>query len=375
MRVMVTIMIKRLTALFLAALMLFAFTGCGISSIRALSGTNVFMFKNTGNDFGNLMYDGFYEYMSDQGELTAYKCPAEPLVSEQVEMLDTLIIQKVKSITISACGDTGYAEVFKRAKAAGINIISVDNAASPDYRLTHIDMCDPQAIGSALVQAATLIAMKIDYPTDGDMRTAVENALSVYTGDTIKFGVLSSAVDTPVQNGWIDCMRIELSDPIYAGKVSPDLDVKYGNDEPTEATNQANAFVAEKKVDVIVSPTTIGMAAAGQVLKASGSEIKLTGLGLPHEMKGFMPAVDTDQAFDFVCPYMMLWDVRKLGAVAAAATLAAAKGEYDGTVGSSFTFDGTVYTTIEADDGGTRIIALDPYIFHKGNMADWVDKL
>lgn len=26
-------------------------------------------------------------------------------------------------------------------------------------------------------------------------------------------------------------------------------------------------------------------------------------------------------------------------------------------------FEGNVYTTVEADDGGTRVIALDPYVF------------
>ncbi len=31
--------------------------------------------------------------------------------------------------------------------------------------------------------------------------------------------------------------------------------------------------------------------------------------------------------------------------------------------------------TISAVDGGTRVIALSPLVFHKGNMAEWVDKL
>ena len=66
--------------------------------------------------------------------------------------------------------------------------------------------------------------------------------------------------------------RKELAKDNYKGKVSPDLDIKYGNDEPNESTTQANAFVAENKVDIIISPTTIGLAAAGQVLKSNSSE-------------------------------------------------------------------------------------------------------
>ncbi len=368
---------RKIIAVFLAMIMLTGcFCGCNKNAgISALKGAHVFMFKNTGNAFGDLMFAGFSQVVAANGGKAVYKSPAEPSIAAQVEMLDTLVIQQVASITISTCGDTGYEEVFKRAKAAGIKIVSVDNMASPDYRTTHINECDTQAIGSALVQAATLIALGIDYPADGDLETATVQALAGYTGKELVFGVLSSSIDTPVQNGWIECMRTELKKAVYAGKVNPNLDVKYGNDEPTEATNQANAFVAENKVDMIISPTTVGLAAAGQVLKSNKSKIKLTGLGLPHEMQGFMPAKPTDNAFDYVCPYMLLWDVRGLGAAAGAATMAACYHGYAGSLGETFTLDDKTYTTISAADGGTRVIALDPYVFYKENMADWIDVL
>lgn len=365
---------KRLLALALSAVLaLSCLAAC--SGGGSAEGAHVFMFKSTGNAFGTLMYEGFEKTVKEAGGTALFKSPAETSVSAQVELLDTLITQKVASITISTNGDTGYEEVFKRAREAGIKIISADSLASPDYRTTHIDQCSPEAIGSSLIQAATLIALGIEYPADGNMEAAVKTALAGYTGDEIKFGVLSASIDTPVQNNWIAKMEDELKKDIYQGKVSTTLDKKYGNDDPTVSTTQANAFVAENAVDVIISPTTIGMFAAGQVLKSTGSSIKLTGLGLPSEMQGFMPTKSSDNAFDFVCPYMMLWDVVELGSVAAAASLAAYEGKYDGKVGSTFTYNGKTYTTVEADDGGTRVIALDPYVFHKGNMADWKDRL
>ena len=169
------------------------------------------------------------------------------------------------------------------------------------------------------------------------MKAAVEKELGSYTGDEIKLGVLSASIDTPVQNSWIAAMETELADPVYSGKVSPDLDKKYGNDDLTESTTQAQAFIAENKVDCIISPTTVGIAAAGNSLKSANSEIRLTGLGLPSEMQSFMPKTAEDNAFDYVCPYMMLWDVIHLGAVSAASTLATLDGTFDGKVGSSFT--------------------------------------
>ena len=165
------------------------------------------------------------------------------------------------------------------------------------------------------------------------MKAAVEEALASYTGEEIVLGVLSASIDTPVQNGWIAAMEDELADACYAGKVSATLDKKYGNDDLTESTTQANAFVAENKVDCIISPTTVGIAAAGQVLKNSNSEIMLTGLGLPSEMQSFMPTTADADAFESVCPYMMLWDVIHL------------------------------------------VLAGTPYVFYKDNMAEWIPVL
>ncbi len=367
---------KVLSILMACVLCLCVFTACGTTvNTESLTGAHIFMFKNTGNSYGTQMFDGFKRVVEQAGGKAVFKSPSEPTVAAQVEMLDTLITQQVASITISPCGDTGYEEVFRRAKEAGIKIVSTDNVVSPDFRTTHVSDCDRQDIGSALVQAGVLIALGIDYPEDGNLEAAVQKAMKEYNGKELKIGVLSSAIDTTAQNQWIACMKNELKKDVYKGKVNSELDIKYGNDVPTEATTQANAFVAENKVDVIVSPTTVGLAAAGQVLKSSASKIKVTGLGLPHEMQSFMPASASDNAFDFVCPYMVLWDVVELGAAAGAASMAAFKGEYDGKVGSTYTMEGKTFKTIEADDGGTRVIALSPLVFHKGNMAEWVDKL
>ncbi|HEX2985589.1 MAG TPA: substrate-binding domain-containing protein [Caproiciproducens sp.] len=348
-----------------------------------LQGANVFMFKSTGNSFGDKMYEGFKEVITKDGGKPAYKSPAETTVAAQVKLIDELITQKVASITISTNGDTGYDEVFKKAKAAGIKIVSVDSKASPDYRITHVDPTSQEGVGQSLVQAATMIALKKDYPANGDLKAATEDALKSYSGKEIKLGVLSASIDTPVQNGWIAKMEEELKRDVYKGKVSATLTKKYGNDDPTASTTQANAFISENNVDVIISPTTVGMVAAGQALKSNPScKIKLTGLGLPSEMSNFMPAKASDNAFDAVCPYMFLWDVYDLGRVAAGATWASIKDGYTGAVGSSFKmgafgdYKERTFTTIQHPaDKGTEVLVGKPYSFYKENIAEWVKKL
>lgn len=345
------------------------------------AGVHVFMFKSTGNSFGDLMYEGFSEYFHSIGEKTTYQSPAETTVSAQVQMLDELITQGVASITISTNGDSGYDEVFKKAQDAGIPIISIDSAASPDYRVAHINQAETNDIGSYLVQAAVLIKLGVDYPGDGKMEETLKSELESYSGDEIKLGVLSAGIDTPVQNGWIAAMEEELTKDMYQGKVSGELDKKYGNDDLTESTTQAQAFVSENSVDAIISPTTIGIVAAGQVIKQTGSDICLTGLGLPSEMQSFMPMTSSDNAFDYVCPYMMLWDVIHLGAVAAAAQQGYIDGTFDGTVDSTFhmeafrDYEAEDYSAYEYSDGGTAVLAGTPYVFYKDNMSEWVDVL
>jgi len=347
----------------------------------SMEGTHVFMFKSTGNSFGDLMYEGFAEYMAAKGEKTAYTSPAETTVAAQVQMLDELITQKVASITISTNGDAGYDEVFKKAQEAGIPIVSVDSEANPAYRVCHTNQAETADIGAYLVQAAVLITLGVDFPGEGPaMKAEVEKALASYSGEEIVLGVLSASIDTPVQNGWIAAMEDELADACYAGKVSATLDKKYGNDDLTESTTQANAFVAENKVDCIISPTTVGIAAAGQVLKNSNSEIMLTGLGLPSEMQSFMPTTADADAFESVCPYMMLWDVIHLGATAGAATYAAINDGFTGEVGSSFEMDAfrdyeaTTYEAYASGEG-TAVLAGTPYVFYKDNMAEWIPVL
>lgn len=355
-------------------------SGSGSGGGDSMEGTHVFMFKSTGNSFGDLMYEGFEEYMEAKGEKTTYQSPAETTVAAQVQMLDELITQKVASITISTNGDAGYDEVFKKAKEAGIPIVSVDSEANPEYRICHTNQAETADIGSYLVQAAVLITLGVDYPGDGKMEETVESELKNYSGDEIKLGVLSASIDTPVQNSWIAAMEEELSKDFYAGKVSTELDKKYGNDDLTESTTQAQAFIAENSVDCIISPTTVGIAAAGQALKSSNSEIKLTGLGLPSEMQSFMPTDASADAFESVCPYMMLWDVIHLGAVSGAATYAAVNDGFDGSAGSSFEmdafrdYDAETYEAYESGEG-TAVLAGTPFIFYKDNMAEWIDVL
>lgn len=346
----------------------------------SLDGAHVFLFKSEDNPFGTLMYEGFEEYMAELEVTTVYKAPKEATARAQIEMLEELISQNVGSITISASGDEGYDEVFEKAHEAGIPVVSVDSEVNTEYRICHVEQALSQEIGSYLVQAAVLITLGIDYPGDGKMEATVKEELDKYSGEKIQLGILSSSEDSPAQSEWIAAIEEELEKDFYSDKVSSELDIKYGHDDDVESKVQAGAFLREDKVDCIISPTTVGLAAAAQVLNDNNSKVKLTGLGLPSEMQEFMPLSEEEDAFESVCPYMILWDVSHLGATAAAAICAAVNDGFTGEAGEMFEmniFRDYEETRYEAYTGGvdTSVLAGVPIIFYKGNMAEWIEVL
>ena len=283
---------------------------------------------------------GFGEVMERNNEKYFDKSPSEANVGSQVQMIETLTMQQVKSITISASGTTGYDEVLKRAVAKGIKVVSTDSPASPKYRVTHVEHTRTNEVGKWLARAATLIACGVDYGDPNEeaewdnnllLRGPVKNALDKRidlihsaTGEDdkpkqVKFGILSSTQDSPSQNEWIKFIQKELQNSddeelngLYSeALIDTNPDILYGDDEAVKSTEKANIFI-ERNVDVIIAPTTVGMAAAATAIKdRKVSNVKLTGLGMPSECYGTMPTGINDPNPDCasVCPYMMLWDV------------------------------------------------------------------
>ncbi len=396
---------KKIVAMILVFAMLLGITGCGsnndstgtstsndTSSSSVSSSTekdvHVFMFKSTGNLFGDLMYRGFEKAVTDLGGVAEYQSPAETTAVAQVQLVEELIAKGVKSITISANDADAFNAIAKLAESKGVKLLSADSAINPDIRVSHTIPTTIDGVGRHLVYAAIMILAQEPYVEGMDMKAKTEEILAAntFTADPVKIGVLSATTTSPVQNQWIASMEKELVrlTETYPGNIadanegSADsmLDIKYGNDDPQDSVTQANAFISEDTVDVIVAPTTVGMFAGGQQLQGNpSSKIKLTGLGLPSEMTNFMPT-DASNEFEAVCPYMMLWNVIDLGAVAGAAAVAAVDGNYDGSVGSSFDYNGNTYTAIQdPDSAGSVVVVGDPYVFYQGNMAEWKDTL
>ena len=107
------------------------------------------------------------------------------------------------------------------------------------------------------------------------------------------------------QNAWIALMTDTLAnDAKYAN-----LDLVttvYGNDDPQDSATQAQGLLQTyPDLKVIVAPTTVGILAAAQVVKQQGSDVKVTGLGFPNDMREYVK--------DGISPVFGLWSVPDLG--------------------------------------------------------------
>src|SRR5204863_1406522 len=144
-----------------------------------------------------------------------------------------------------------------------------------------------------------------------------------------QIAILSATPNATNQNTWIKFMKDELKKPKYSGMKL--VKVAYGNDDDQKSFQETQGLLqAYPSLKGIISPTTVGIAAAARYLSGSKykGKVQLTGLGTPNQMRKFVKD-GTVQAFE-------LWDPGKLGALAGYAAASLASGQISGKPGESF---------------------------------------
>jgi rhamnose transport system substrate-binding protein len=141
---------------------------------------------------------------------------------------------------------------------------------------------------------------------------------------------LSATPNATNQNTWIALMKKELLKPEYSGIKL--VTVVYGNDDDQKSFSETQGLLsAHPDLKGIISPTTVGIAAAARYISGSQykGKVQLTGLGTPNQMREFVKD-GTVKAF-------ALWNPADLGYLAAYAGAALASGQITGKEGDSFT--------------------------------------
>jgi rhamnose transport system substrate-binding protein len=157
-----------------------------------------------------------------------------------------------------------------------------------------------------------------------------------------EIAILSATPNATNQNAWIEVMKAELAKPENS-KLKL-VKTVYGNDDDQKSFQEAQGLLQSyPNLKVIVSPTTVGIAAASRYVSSSNykGKVAITGLGLPNQMREFVK--------DGTVKKFALWNPADIGFLAAYAGAALASGKITSAEGQKFTAGKLGDYTIGAD--------------------------
>ncbi|HVS47450.1 MAG TPA: rhamnose ABC transporter substrate-binding protein [Candidatus Dormibacteraeota bacterium] len=266
--------------------------------------------------------------------------PSDATGAAQIPFIQTLTQQNVSAIVVSADDPNAIAPALKQAMSKGIKVVGYDSSPATDARNVFINQADSKGIGEVQVQM-------------------VCDEIPGCAGD---IAILSATSTATNQNAWIDFMKAALaSNSKYSGLKL--VKVAYGNDDPQVSTTEAQGLLqAYPNLKGIISPTTVGISAAAQVLEQTGKagKVALTGLGTPNLMRKYVK--------DGTCKEFALWNVKDLGYLAYYTAALLVQGKIKGTAGEKFTAGRLGDYTI---DTSTTVLLGPPFVF----KADNIDQL
>ena len=179
-------------------------------------------------------------------------------------------------------------------------------------------------------------------------------------GDSGEIAILSAAANATNQNAWIEMMKKR------PGRQPPGHQARRRGlrrrRRPDVVRQDRGPAADHPNLKGIISPTTVGIAAAARYLSTSDAKgkVALTGLGTPNQMRDY---VEDGTVTEFA-----LWNPGDLGYLAAYAAKALVDGDITGAEGDTFTAGDLGDFTVGAD---ATVLLGDPFKFNADNIGDF----
>jgi rhamnose transport system substrate-binding protein len=296
--------------------------------------------KNLGNAYFDTSTDGA-EKAADEVEATIEEVGPETGddPAGQVPFINTVAQQGAGGLIVSANDPEAICDAIDEARSAGVKVVTFDSDTNPDCRDLFINQATAEGIAAKQLE---LIAEQI--------------------GGAGEIAILSASANATNQNAWIEMMEAELgSNPDYADIKL--VDTVYGDDQDQKSFDQTEALLQNHpNLKGIISPTTVGIAAAARYLSESEfkGKVALTGLGTPNQMRPYVED-GTVEAF-------ALWNPADLGYLAVYATEALINGDITGEEGE--TFEAGELGEFEIGADGVVLLG-EPFTFNADNIGDF----
>ncbi len=218
---------------------------------------------------------------------------------------------------------------------------------------------------SPVTGAEDVFIAQVDFDETG--KVMADMALNILGEDGGQFAILSATPEAPNQNAWIAAMEAVLAeDEAYANLEL--VETVYGNDNIDDSTEVAFGLIDSwPDLELIMAPTTQGIRAAAKVVTDEGlcDTIKISGLGLPSEMK--------DYTLSGCAPEFALWSFTDLGYLSTYVAYLIATGAINGDVGDTFEAGRMGTYTIEDDPTreGEKRVLMGPFsVYTPENVED-----
>lgn len=277
--------------------------------------------KNIGNPWFDAIHKGWEEGCKEINAESIFRGPEQPTPEGQIEIIESLIAQGVSSITYSANDPQSLVNVAQKAMKRGIPVVGWESSIVPNSRHISVEPASAQAIGADQIKI-----------------------ISDLIGGKGQIAILSAAATMGNQNTWIQYMKEELQKPEY--KDIELVAVVYGDDVREKSYNEAlGLFKSYPDLKGIISPTTVGIAAAARAVTDEGliGKVMVTGLGMPSEMKEYV--------LNGASPMFGIWNPIDLGYLNAYIAYRLANKEISGKVGDQFDAGRLGHYTVEAQEG------------------------
>ena len=292
--------------------------------------------KSLGNGFFDAAHEGGKEAAKELGDVELiYTGPTAATAEAQIEVLNSLISQKVDALVISANDKDALIPITKRATQRGIKVISFDSGIAAGGRILQLNPSNNALIGTKLAEMA-----------------------AEASGGSGDIAVLSATAQATNQNIWIGELKKALAKPEFA-KLKLVATV-YGDDQSDKSYREALGLLrSNPNLKVIVAPTTVGIVAASKAVadeKLIG-KVYVTGLGLPSEMAGH---VKSGAVKSFA-----IWNPIDLGYTATYIAHEAVKGKVTGKEGEQIAAGRMGKVTVE---GNSEAAMAPPFTYNAGNV-------
>ncbi|MFM8583841.1 MAG: substrate-binding domain-containing protein [Planctomycetaceae bacterium] len=288
--------------------------------------------KLVGIDYFNECRKGAEEAAAELGIDLTYDGPTTDKVELQVQMIDEWIALGYDVIAVSPNDPEVIAPALRRAREAGIAVLTWDADANPasSGRQVFVNQCPVADVGSQLVD---LMAKAI--------------------GGRGKTVIVTGSATSPNQNAWMRAMRAHLEEKYPEIELLETL-------VPDENQNRArqmtlDLMTAEPELAGVWGITSVALPGVAEAVKQAGKtgKVYVTGLSLPSTVKSYVK--------DGTVPQFVLWSPRDLGYL----TIHAARGVAEQTLeAGSRDFGRLKGIRIAADE----VILGPPFVFDAQNI-------